>query len=374
MSKAKDKILAGAAAVLVACAAYFIGWNGAKKQAQEKYKAERDYNVQLNKADLNVFDNAQGKIYVTGHKSPDSDTVGCSIGYASLLKRLGYDAEPVLLEKINNESKYILEQAGLDVPPILESAEGRNMVLVDHSEYSQSAHGLKKAKVLAVIDHHAIGSVSTSELAVYDGRPLGSAASIVWIRYRNYGLVPEKKVAVAMLGSILSDTRKLTAVNTTYADREAAKTLARIGGVTDIDEFYRGMFMASLSYDDLTDMEVWRRDYKEFERAGRKFAINCLNAYDYEAAKKLVARVQNVLPAALEERKMELGFLQIDIVHDDVSCSYYMGANPASDDVLKEIFKDEPNAYDGLLYKHEPFASRKFFAVPQVTRVLEAEK
>ncbi len=125
MSKAKDKILAGAAAVLVACAAFFIGWNGAKKQAQEKYKEERDYNVQLNKADLNVFDNAQGKIYVTGHKSPDSDTVGCSIGYSSLLKRLDYDAEPVLLEKINNESKYILEQMGLTVPQVTRVLEAK---------------------------------------------------------------------------------------------------------------------------------------------------------------------------------------------------------------------------------------------------------
>ena len=96
-----------------------------QKQAQEKYKAERDYNVQLNKADLNVFDNAQGKIYVTSHKSPDSDTVGCSIGYSSLLKRLGYDAEPVLLEKINNESKYILEQTDLAVPQVTRVLEAK---------------------------------------------------------------------------------------------------------------------------------------------------------------------------------------------------------------------------------------------------------
>ena len=373
MAKIRNRILIGTAAVVAAVAIYasfFIG----RQSAQKQFAAQRDYNVQLNKSDLNVFDKAQGKIYVTGHKSPDSDTVGCAFGYASLLRRLGYDAEPVLLEPINNESKFILEQAKLEVPPILENAAGLNLVLVDHSEWSQSAHGLKKANILAVIDHHAIGSISTGELAVYDGRPLGSAATIVWIRHRNYGLVPEKQVAVAMLGSVLSDTRKLTAVNTTFADREAAKNLARIGGVTDIDAFYKGMFQASLSYDDLSDEQVWRRDYKEFERGGKKFAIGCLNAYDREAAKQLAARVQNVFPAALDERGMELGFLQIDVVHDDVSCSYYMGANEESDKILKQIFKDEPNAFDGLFYKHEPFASRKFFAVPQVTKILEEKE
>lgn len=74
---------------------------------------------------------------MTGHKSPDSDTVGCAIGYAVLLRRLGYDAEPVLLGELNNESRYILEHAKLECPPILENAAGKNMVLVDHSEFSQ---------------------------------------------------------------------------------------------------------------------------------------------------------------------------------------------------------------------------------------------
>ena len=71
-----------------------------------------------------------GTIYVTGHKSPDADTVGCSIAYAALLRKLGYDAVPVVLGDINNETRYVLEAAGIETPRLLEDASACNMILV----------------------------------------------------------------------------------------------------------------------------------------------------------------------------------------------------------------------------------------------------
>ena len=56
-----------------------------------KYQAERELNYKLNRSDLDGLGKINGRIYVTGHKSPDADTVGSSIGYAVLLKKLGYD-------------------------------------------------------------------------------------------------------------------------------------------------------------------------------------------------------------------------------------------------------------------------------------------
>ena len=47
--------------------------------------AERELNIMLNRSDLEGLDEIEGPIYVTGHKSPDSDTVGSSIAYAKLL-------------------------------------------------------------------------------------------------------------------------------------------------------------------------------------------------------------------------------------------------------------------------------------------------
>ncbi len=39
----------------------------------------------------------------------------------------------------------------------MEDASGLNMILVDHSEYTQSADGLKDAHIISIIDHHAMG-------------------------------------------------------------------------------------------------------------------------------------------------------------------------------------------------------------------------
>ena len=142
---------------------------------------------------------------------------------------------------------------GLETPMMLDDASGCNMVLVDFSEYIHSAEGLQDANVITIIDHHGDGSVTTGNQIIYDERPLGSTATIIWIRYRNYGIEPDQKAAYAMVGSILSDTRNLESVTTTFADREALKDLSRLAGISDTEALYRKMYQASISYDGMTD-------------------------------------------------------------------------------------------------------------------------
>ena len=42
-------------------------------------KKEKNLNILLNRSELEELGEIKGTIYVTGHKSPDSDTVGSSI-------------------------------------------------------------------------------------------------------------------------------------------------------------------------------------------------------------------------------------------------------------------------------------------------------
>lgn len=308
---------------------------------------------------------------MTGHRSPDSDTVGSSIAYASLLRALGYDAIPVLLGKINHESAFILEVAGLETPKLLENAAGLNIVLVDHSEYTQSADGLKDANVIGIIDHHANGSVTTKSPLIYDARPLGSAATIVWIRYRNYGLEPDRQTAVVMTGAILSDTKNLQSNTTTSADREALKVLGRIAGITDTDAFYQEMFKASLSYDGMTDEEIFFSDYKEYESGGVRFSIGCINVYDENAAKEMAARMQRVFPSALQSTGMDMAFAQINIFHDDLNITYLVPSGEAALEILETVFQ-ETGTFDGTVCRLEPGVSRKAVLVPAITDLLTA--
>jgi manganese-dependent inorganic pyrophosphatase len=276
-----------------------------------KFRAEQELNYRLNRSDLDGLGEIEGTIYVTGHKSPDSDTVGSSIAYAALLQTLGYDARPVVLGEINNETRYILETGGMETPVLLDDASGCNMVLVDHSEYTQSAEGLQDANVITIIDHHGDGSITTGNQLIYDARPLGSTATIVWIRYRNYGIEPDRKTAYAMVGSILSDTHNLQADTTTFADREAIKVLSVLAGINDKDALYQEMYQASISYDGMTDEEIFLSDMKEYEavirhvcRLANIFGTDRIRVFSffeaYEARELVIAAMQRMVDIAAE--------------------------------------------------------------------------
>ena len=342
-----------------------------RNAALSDFEAERDLNIRINRSELEGLGKIEGTIYVTGHKSPDADTVGSSIAYAALLRALGYDARPVVLDPINNETRYILEAAGLDSPEVLEDAAGCSMVLVDHSEYTQSAEGLQDATVLSIIDHHGDGAVTTGNQLIYDARPLGSTATIIWIRYRNYGLVPDRQTALVMMGAVLSDTQNLQSGSTSFADQEALKALSKIAGISDTDAFYQEMFKASLSYDGMTDEEIFYSDYKEYESGGRHYSIGCINVYDEPAAREMAERMKAFIPSALSAAGMDMAFAQLSIFHDDLSVTYLVPSDPAAAEVIEAAFGDTAE-FDGTSYILSPGISRRQVLVPAITDVLES--
>lgn len=367
----KNSILKWACTALAVIAVGAVCFFAGRNEADSKYQAERERSILINKSELDGLGEIEGPIYVGGHKSPDSDTVGSSIGYAALLRELGYDAQPVIFSKINAETAYVLNTGGIDVPMLLEDAAGCNMVLMDHSDYAQSADGMADARVISIIDHHGVGSVTTGGQLIYDARPVGSTATIVWIRYRNYGLVPDPISAHAMVGSILSDTQNLQTGATTYADREALKELSEIAGIKDTDAMFREMYKASISYENMTDEEIFFSDYKEYEVNGRKFGIGVINAYDEEAAKDYAERMKQLTPTILPETGMELLFAQISIFHDDISITYLVPSDEAAAGMIEEAFGDRA-VFDGTAYRMEPGISRKKDMVPGITDVLNA--
>ena len=369
--KQKSRITAIICILILIAAAGVGGFFLGKNKEAERFQEETNLNIQLNRSDLKDLEEIEGTIYVTGHKSPDSDTVGSSIAYAALLRALGYDAVPVVLGNVNHESAYILEAAGLETPELLEDAAGLNMILVDHSEYAQSAEGMKDAKIISIIDHHGDGTVMSANPLIYDARPVGSTATIVWLRYRNYGIQPDRQSAIMMLGAILSDTKNLQPNASTFADREAVKVLSELGGITDIDAFYQEMYKALLSYEGMTDEEIFFTDYKEHEIESRKVSVGSINAYDEETAKDLAARMRKTMPLTKPSTGMDMSFAMVSIQHDDISVTYLVPSDEAEEEVLKAAFGNEA-VYDGTSWRIEPCVSRKAAFIPAITDVLES--
>ena len=323
----------------------------------------------LNRSELEGLGEIDGPIYVFGHLSPDADTVCSAIGYAYILQKLGYDARPVTLGKINNETVYILNAAGIDQPPVLEDASGENVVLIDHSEYSQSAEGLSDANIIMIIDHHGDGSVTTGNQLIYDNRPLGATATIAWIRSLNYGVELDQQTSTVLLGAVLSDTRNLSSSTTTTADREAVRILADKAGLKDVDAFYSEMYKISISHEGMTNEEIFLSDMKLYETDGTTFAISVVNCYDQEEAAVIAEKMKAVMPDILSSEGADFGFVQISILHDDINMNYIVPSDEIAAELLNEAFGDE-GTWDDISYIVDPGFSRKKVLVPRLTDVL----
>ena len=340
--------------------------------AQETYETETestsDLLTILSRSELEGLGEIDGPIYVFGHQTPDSDAVCTAIGYAYILKELGYDARPAVLGDINKETTYILKTAGVDLPPVLEDASGKNVVLVDHSEYSQSAEGLKNANVLMIIDHHGDGSVITGNQLIYDARPMGSAATIAWIRSMNYGVELDQKISMILLGAILSDTNNLK-YSATTADREAVRCLAEKAGITDVDAFDREMYKASISYEGMTDKEILLSDMKKYEKDDKAFVIGVVQCFDEKEAVKMAGRMKAVMPGVISSEGVDFGYAQVCVFHDDIDINYIVPSDEVAEELLKKAFEGE-GKWEGEAFVLDPGVSRRKVLVPRLIEAL----
>ena len=117
----------------------------------------------------------ENKILIFGHKNPDTDTICSSMVKQILSKKDGNEnTQAVRLGSINKETQYVLDYLKIEAPEFIESVkEGQEVILIDHNEFSQSAEGIEKAKIIEVVDHHRIANFQTTEPLYYTARPYG---------------------------------------------------------------------------------------------------------------------------------------------------------------------------------------------------------
>ena len=117
------------------------------------------------------------KVYVFGHKKPDTDSVAGAISFAYLKKKLGVNAEPRILSEINKETTFALNKFGFDVPKYLNDVKvelkdikyNRNYYAnQDDSIFKVYNYFMEKGITgIPLVDDHKkfIGYVSLKELA-----------------------------------------------------------------------------------------------------------------------------------------------------------------------------------------------------------------
>jgi manganese-dependent inorganic pyrophosphatase len=240
-------------------------------------------------------------VYVTGHKNPDTDSVTAAIAYAELMKAQGEDAIPSMQGEMNPETVTVLERFGVAAPEIMTDATGKQIALVDHSDLNQAPDNLSADSVVAIIDHHKIGDVTTNQPIFCCVQPVGCTGTVLKQLYDVAGVAVDAKVAGLMLAAILSDTVNFKSPTCTDADKKAVAELKEIAGVTDTDELFMAMLKAKSSVDGVPARDLLNRDYKDFDMNGKKVGVGQLEL----ATLDQVADIRDDLLKAMQDTKAD---------------------------------------------------------------------
>ncbi|ODS36469.1 MAG: manganese-dependent inorganic pyrophosphatase, partial [Candidatus Altiarchaeales archaeon WOR_SM1_79] len=216
--------------------------------------------------------NDKDKIYIVGHKNPDTDSVCSAIGYAHFLREGGEDAVAARSGDVNPETWYVLDYFGFEPPQLLQDAGGKKVILVDHNEASQSPDNIDNAEIIGVLDHHRINFAQWSPI-YFHTEPLGSTATIIAREYLYGDVELPKEIAGILLSSILSDTVVFKSPTTTQEDMDIAEMLAEIAEIDNIEEFGIDVKRAKASIKGKSAKDVIFSDFKDFNFSGKKVGI-----------------------------------------------------------------------------------------------------
>ncbi|WP_417898275.1 manganese-dependent inorganic pyrophosphatase [Bacillus haimaensis] len=259
------------------------------------------------------------KVFVLGHKNPDTDSICSAIAYAELKKQLGMDAEPVRLGELNGETEYALKHFKAEVPRLIETAanEVQEVILVDHNEFQQSVSDIAQVRVLEVIDHHRIANFETSDPLYYRAEPVGCTATILNKLYKENNVEITKEVAGLMLSAIISDSLLFKSPTCTEQDVQAANELAAIAGV-DANSYGLDMLKAGADLSDKTVEQLITLDAKEFQMGDYKVEIAQVNTVDTADVLKLQEELELAILNTIANKGLDLFvFVVTDILTND---------------------------------------------------------
>ena len=259
------------------------------------------------------------KVFIFGHKSPNTDSICASLVSERLDKRNGWNTtEAKRLGKLNKETQYVLNYLNIEEPEMLDKVEeGQQVILVDHNEFNQSVEGIENAKILSVIDHHRIANFETSEPLYYTAKPYGSTCTILFEQYKMQGHEINKEEAILMASAIISDTLLLKSPTTTEYDKKALKELEEIAQI-DINKYGLEMLKAGTDLGDFSAAELVNLDAKNLDKDGQKFVIAQVNTVSIEDVLKRQEELEEAMKSEIEKKGLQLFVLAItDILNSN---------------------------------------------------------
>ena len=239
----------------------------------------------------------------------------------------------------------------------------KQVILVDHNEKVQSADGIEQAKVLEIIDHHNIGSVTTDSPINFRNMAVGSTCTIIYTLFKEKEVEIPKEIAGMMLSGILSDTLILKSPTATSLDREAVSELSVIAGV-DYEVYGLDLLKAGTSLDGMSIEDVLYNDYKLYTVGEKTFGVGQFFTMNFDEIKSKMNDYIKVLDEVSEANNYSLIALYVT---DIIKNGSYVIYNTKGQDIMNQTYDKEMHEGDFI----EKCVSRKKNVIPLIMDAFE---
>ena len=305
-------------------------------------------------------------LVVVGHKHPDTDSVASAVAYAALLQML-HPSRKVLgcrLGTLTDETRFVLKRFRIPMPRLLRDGTGKDLVLVDHNEFSQAVKDIRDAHIVEVIDHHRIsGDIKTIAPIPFEDDVRGSCSTIIYERFALNNKPISSETAGLLLSGILSDTLLLKSPTTTRPDREAVRQLSRIAGV-DYRSYGIDMLRAGCDIVKHSPERIITADLKEY-REGILVAVAQMPVIGMSSVAPLRSKLLAEMREISKKRKYRLFVLMItDILKRNTELLFVGDAG-----IVQKAFRGKPGP-DSLFLKG--VVSRKKQVQPAILKAIRA--
>ncbi|MBV5105015.1 manganese-dependent inorganic pyrophosphatase [Mammaliicoccus sciuri] len=302
--------------------------------------------------------------FIFGHKNPDTDTIASALVMEDLQKELGNDVQAARLGDVSDETQFALDYFKVQAPALLETPlKDKNVILVDHNEFQQSADDITDATITIVVDHHRISNFETAAPLYYRAEPVGCTTTILKKMYEENGIEIKPEIAGLMISAIISDTLLFKSPTCTEQDKQACEALAKIANV-DLNEYGLEMLKAGASVKGKSPEFLLNMDAKSFNMGDKVVRIAQVNTVDVNEVLEIQEDVENEINAIIAKEQYDLFvFVITDILNSD-STAIALGKEQQ---VVTKAFNTELNGNVAVL---PGIVSRKKQVVPPIDELL----
>lgn len=240
----------------------------------------------------------------------------------------------------------------------------KQVILVDHNNYSQSVEGLDEAEILEVIDHHNIGDIVTKKPINFRNSSTGSVNTILYDIYKENGIDIPKNIAGLMMSAIISDTLLLTSPTTTIRDTDALINLSNIAKI-DYKEYGKELLKQGMNIKGLSIEQILHKDFKSYRVNDYIIGIGQVLINDFKTIKKKIPEIVEYLNETASKEGFKVLTLFFTDFFDNTSFCLY---NESAKDIIMNSFKlnkiEEGIEIPGIM-------SRKIQILPSIMDTLD---